>query len=531
MSENLLPFTTDQKPDSLDVIRSETALSRYPIHRLANKGLTNIEIRKKDEKGNTVFLWQVSHNSRYGQPGPLAYKLDTIVINRRIDESGKPAPKILKLGSLREIADELNLGGDTSILKKALRQNASAFITAKTAYKGADGIEHTFEFSDTRYGLVFTGEKLPNGVKADAVYLVFHDLYLAVLNTAPRRPLDYDYLCALPPAPQRFYEILSYQMLPAIRYNQRAKLPYSEFCMLSTMTRYETFEQVKKQMYKIHLPHIRAEYIGKVDYETTTDEEGRPDWNMFYVPGERAKFQQLVFSFAIDMPRRVRQKRTPPVPKPEKVSPPTSELPLVDNMPRASANALGLAKRFYRLRYGQEKQITPKEHDQADALLAEDPEWAAYLVERAARYGKEQQNGFPENFGGVVTLAPKFRADYDAESKKRRESQLKKARRSHEDAHTSAYRGFIGTLLRGRLESTLPEAFSAFRVDEERLHRFLKSRAGKSERGAKDFAEFDNEERRIERLLSFIEHNPKCGVPTFWQWDEKMNPERFREPV
>src|SRR5438105_5000019 len=109
MNESLSSIT-DRGTQSLDIIRTETALSRYPIHRVANKGLVNIEIRRKDEKGITTFLWEVSHNSRYGQPGPLAYKLDTLVINRKIDEAGKSAPKVLRLGSLFEIAQELNLG-------------------------------------------------------------------------------------------------------------------------------------------------------------------------------------------------------------------------------------------------------------------------------------------------------------------------------------------------------------------------------------------------------------------------------------
>lgn len=41
-------------------------------------------------KGTVVaYTWQVSHNSRYGQPGPLAYKVDTHVVNRRIDKASR----------------------------------------------------------------------------------------------------------------------------------------------------------------------------------------------------------------------------------------------------------------------------------------------------------------------------------------------------------------------------------------------------------------------------------------------------------
>ncbi len=54
---------------------------------------------------------------------------------------------------------------------------------------------------------------------------------MQVLNTAQTRPLDYDDLKELAPAPQRFYEILSYQMFAALKYNHpHAKLAYSDYC-------------------------------------------------------------------------------------------------------------------------------------------------------------------------------------------------------------------------------------------------------------------------------------------------------------
>src|SRR5260370_41153122 len=94
-------------------IRTETVLSRLPIHNLAKRGRVNIEIMKKKPSGEVTLQWEVSHSERYGPPRALAYKLDTLVINRRIDEAGRPLPKLICLGSLRDITAELNLGGDT----------------------------------------------------------------------------------------------------------------------------------------------------------------------------------------------------------------------------------------------------------------------------------------------------------------------------------------------------------------------------------------------------------------------------------
>jgi hypothetical protein len=184
----------------LNIIRNETAVSRYPLHKLS-KGTENftIEITRMNELGEVSFKWDVSYNNKYGQPGPLAYKIDTLVINRRIEEAERPVPKNIRLGSLREIASELGLGGDTSLVKKALYQNASAFITAKIRYVTKEKRERTAEFGKTRYGVLFAGEELADGTTADAVYIELNDWYRDIINTAKTRPLDYDYLRELPP--------------------------------------------------------------------------------------------------------------------------------------------------------------------------------------------------------------------------------------------------------------------------------------------------------------------------------------------
>jgi hypothetical protein len=79
-------------------------------------------------------------------------------------------------------------------VEKALLKNASAFITEETTYTAMDGKEKKIEAVFTRYSLVFTGEKLPDGQAADAVFLVLDDLYREILNNAKTPPLNCDYL-------------------------------------------------------------------------------------------------------------------------------------------------------------------------------------------------------------------------------------------------------------------------------------------------------------------------------------------------
>jgi hypothetical protein len=111
------------------------------------------------------------------------------------------------------------------------------------------------------------------------------------------RPLDYDYLKALPPAPQRFYELISYQVYASLKHKRpRAKYLYSEYCTYAPQTRYFDYEHVKKQMYKIHAPHRKSGYLDNVEFQAVTDSSGRPDWIMFYTPGHKAKAEHEAFS-------------------------------------------------------------------------------------------------------------------------------------------------------------------------------------------------------------------------------------------
>ena len=164
-------------------------------------------------------------------------------------------------------------------------------------YRQSDGSEQTLEAGFTRYSVILTGEKLPDGRKADGVYIMLNEIFIQVINGAMTRPLDYDYLKSLPPAPQRFYELFSYQMYAALKYDRpRAKLNYSEFCAHAPQTRHVEWERVRSQMNKVHRPHLQSGYIAKVDFQQTTDSDGKPDWIMLYMPGPKARAEFRAFT-------------------------------------------------------------------------------------------------------------------------------------------------------------------------------------------------------------------------------------------
>jgi hypothetical protein len=298
-----MSMNSETQPDTevtpLQPIRVETALSRYPVHRLARKGSIDINIHEGSSR-DVVTVWEVDYSKKHGQPGPLAYKIDTLIINRRLEEANRPIPNSLRIGSLKEMCRELGMaetGGNTNQIKKSLFQNALAGITAKTTYKQSDGSERTLEAVFTRYSVVLTGEKLPNGKKADAVYILLNEIFMQVINGAMTRPLDYEYLKSLPPAPQRFYELLSYQMYATLKYDRpRARLVYSDFCAHAPQTRHLEWENVRSQMNKVHRPHKQSGYVAKVESQPTTDSSGNADWIFFYTPGPKARAEFRAFA-------------------------------------------------------------------------------------------------------------------------------------------------------------------------------------------------------------------------------------------
>jgi len=251
-------------------IRNETVFSQFPLHRLSKgKESLSLQITTENEKGKVITAWKVIPSVEYGEPGILAYKLDTLFINRLIDEARPDIPEIIKLGSLRDIAQEIGYltTSNTNAIKSALYQNAFAGIKAELSYTSNDGRSKYIKFGSARYAVVFTGETLPNGKQADAVYIVLSPLFREVLRTAKTRPLDYSYLKGLPPTAQRLYELVSPKIFAALKFeNPRAKYLYSDLCKYAPLTRYETWEQVKKQLYKVHQPHKTRGYFSKIEF-------------------------------------------------------------------------------------------------------------------------------------------------------------------------------------------------------------------------------------------------------------------------
>ena len=389
-----------QKPtlSPLSVIRTETVISKLPIHTLSKTGSIDIHITQKNYKGKMDTFWRVSPNRDFGEPRQLAFKIDKLIINQRLDKLSAPLPQIVRIGSLRDIARELDCGGDTNIVKRAFSQNASVFITAKFSYMDIHKQEKQFEMQGTRYSLVFTGEELPSGGTAEVVYIILNEPYLRLINNVEKRPLDFEYMKKLTPGQLRWYELASFKMYAAFKYRRaHAKLLYSEYCLSAPQKRHYNYDAMKKQMYKIHRPHIQSGYISKVQYKTITGQDGRPDWIIYFYPGEKA---------SAEFQRFAKKKNLHLIP--EQLELATAEV----------SNATDEAKQliaYFHYRFHGLKDVGPttKAYGQAKKLIAEyGVKRAQFIIDYAHQHTSDVRIK-PQHFGFILSYAPQAIAEYE----------------------------------------------------------------------------------------------------------------------
>ena len=451
----------------MNIIRTATALTRYPIHRLTKQGQIAIEFKATDEEGQFTLQWEVSHNSKYGQPGPLAYKLDTLIINRRIEQAGYPVPIALKLGSFREICRELGVSDDSgknvAAVRKALFQNAFAAITAKVRYTGRDKAKRLFEFGTTRYGIILTGEELPDGGQADAVYILLNPIYRELLNKSELRPLDYGYLKALRhPMAQRFYELLSFQIYGALESSRprRAKYLYSEFCQQAPQQRYFQFKRMHMQMKEVHAPHQASGYIvGPAEFKETTDSEGRIDWEMLYTPGPKARAEHRAVN---DRKRSRTAEEAPLLPLPEMESGPDArpigtphstppEQPSLFTQPTTDSVEPEVAALIEQLvsaelNRGDAERLAREKPDECRRQLEFLPHVKEFKTSRGAylRRAIEEGYGPPKAYSQVQAREESAQAARRQRGHEALRLAEETARQSHEKRHSEAFARFLG---------------------------------------------------------------------------------------
>ena len=465
--------TSEQLPEVVpqNIIRVETALSRYPAHRLSKKGMMDITVTETTNDGEVRVKWVVSHNSRHGQPGPLAYKIDTLIVNRRIEESTRPVPRRIRLGSLSQVCKELGLsdsGKNRNNIRESLRQNAFAGISACIRYRQRNGRERTLEADFTRYSVVFTGESFPDeDRRADAVYIILNDVFMQVINGAMTRPLDYEYLKELSAGPQRFYELLSYQMFAALKNGRpQARLVYSEFCVYAPQTRYFDSNRVHKQMAKVHAPHKESGYIRAIEFQVTTDAQNKPDWVILYTPGPRARAEYRAFTKR-GGPTVLEVEQGPPVlDAPQQLSELEREL-VLRGVTESSARELAAE-------YSEERVRTQIEH--IDFVVETEPK---KIANRGAYLAKAIRDNFdaPPDFEPKATREERKRVEQEQRRQKEAQERAVRAEKRREDEMQRKVQEYWDTLNKDEQQELETRALAGAGAEELATYEAAKAKS------------------------------------------------------
>jgi hypothetical protein len=443
-----------------------------------------------------------------GPPGPLAYRLDTIVINRKIEERPNTASHIVRLGSIREICTQLGIDPDSGKnykeVKNALLQNALTAIYAKVSYRAKDRTKKLFEFATTRYGVIFKGDELPNGQRADAVYIAINPVYNELLSKAETRPLDYDYLKFLKsPVSQRFYELVSFQIFGALEGGRpRAKYLYSQFCREVPQKRYLQGNRMRMQMKEVHSPHIESGYLESVEFVQIYDGEGVVDWEMLYTPGPRAKNEhqatrkeakQLLLSYDdTDDPQKTKRGR--PARKP-------ADAPSKPLVPPVGGGDPALVQQLIAagLNQADADRFAREKVEQARLQLAYLP-YKNNLESPGAYLRAAIEGGYapPKEY-----LQAKRKEDQ--ERKKREEAERKQAAEALKLAQEAAEATRVDESLI-ELEKTQPEAFMAFEAYVAKQRSILENRYHSMSPTirTKMLAHLDSQEKRRELYSEWL---------------------------
>jgi hypothetical protein len=139
---------------------------------------------------------------------------------------------------------------------------------------------------------------------------------------------------------------------------------YSYYCIRAPQTRYEDYDHVKKQMYKLHAPHKTSNYISTVEFRETTDAEGHLDWEMLYTPGRRAKAEFRAFA------QTKRVSGTRPVRELQSAQPASSE---VEVKTKPEADPLIEQLRIFGVTETKARQLVKSHREATEAQIAAFP--------------------------------------------------------------------------------------------------------------------------------------------------------------
>lgn len=279
-----------------EALRREKNFLKFPFFLLARgTGPEKIEVDVdlNDSNHNKAQIhWKVTGNKEYGSPGFLENKVNNYV-ERIIGLLPKPITNPIRVGSLSEICRAIgkraSSGSDTNEVKNAFKSIVGATIEAKVSFYLRDKNEYYSEPVFHRYDkALFRGDEMPDGSRADSVFIWLGEPFLESYNSNYTVPIDSRYYDTLPtPLSRRLFELYSLKFYPVFEYgHQHAEIRYSTLCKYVPLSRFRQISRIKQQIHPVHNRYLKSGFLEKVEYEPL---KAQADCLIILHPGMRAK--------------------------------------------------------------------------------------------------------------------------------------------------------------------------------------------------------------------------------------------------
>ena len=205
--------------------------------------------------------------------------------------------------------------------------------------------------------------------------------------------------------------------------------------------------------------------------------------------------------------------------------------------PRGSQEALELLHYFTETFPNEERpELTKNDVLKAQEVIVKYGMERARFFIRFARLEADKTRYKPQHFNGIIKYLTPAIAGYERQKRTAKKGEddaarrrLENARYDHERTYERDYHQYIDEMLSGIDDRHHLEKFNQFRIWQAQ-ERTKIVESTKSDGIKKiQLRNFDSDGSRTLRLCHFFQDDSEIHIPSFWEWDEQHNPNRFSD--
>ena len=280
--------------DKEEILPSEVNLLLLPFFSLSKEDASKkegLEYRKSvTRNGRTEeVVWKVSASEEYGYPGTYDKKVFKAV-EELLNKRGYPVddPVTFSVYKLLKLMGVENIGGtDYRRVKESIERLVATTINSKGTFYHKGKKKYLNEVFHLFSRVIFTGEKLQNGVEAEKNHLYLNSWLLDNLNQYYTRPLDYNFYRSLDgDIAKRLYELLGVKFYGLINNGKPyLRYKYENLCKLLPLKKQDYLSKAKQIFAPAHEELKSKNFLQKSRWNDSTSNSTY----ITYYPGIKAR--------------------------------------------------------------------------------------------------------------------------------------------------------------------------------------------------------------------------------------------------